>query len=126
MDLTTMSASELKKLETRIAREISRRNDATKRSLLKEIKKLAEAKGVSLDEIMQEAGAILPGRKRGPGKRKGAAGAKPGGKLPPKYRNPANPEQGWSGHGRRPQWVLDHLAAGKPLEELAIEKKTTA
>ena len=126
MDLTTMSVSELKKLETRVAREISRRKEVTKRSLLKEIKKLAEAKGLSLNEIMKEAEATLPGRKRGPAKRKNAAGAKPGGKLPAKYRNPANPEQGWSGHGRRPQWVLDHLAAGKPLEDLAIEKQTTA
>lgn|SRR5690554_1082370 len=122
MDLTTMSVSELKKLEARVTKELSRRKEATKRSLLKEIKKLAEAQGVSFDEIMKEAETALPGRKRGPAKKKNAAGAKPGAKLPPKYRNPANPEQGWSGHGRRPQWVLDHLATGKPLEDLAIEK----
>ena len=36
-----------------------------------------------------------------------------------KYRNPAKPEQGWSGHGRRPKWVLDWLAQGKPIEDLA-------
>jgi DNA-binding protein H-NS len=28
---------------------------------------------------------------------------------PPKYRNPDNPEQTWSGHGKRPKWVVDYL-----------------
>ncbi|MDV7392951.1 H-NS histone family protein, partial [Arthrospira platensis SPKY1] len=36
-----------------------------------------------------------------------------------KYRNPANPEQGWSGRGRKPQWALDWIAQGKSLDELA-------
>lgn len=39
---------------------------------------------------------------------------------PPKYRNPANPDQTWSGRGRRPEWVKGHLAAGKDLEKLRI------
>lgn len=29
------------------------------------------------------------------------------GKVPPKYRNPANPEQTWTGRGRAPLWVLE-------------------
>ena len=37
-----------------------------------------------------------------------------------KYRNPANPDQGWSGRGRKPQWALDWIAQGKPLDELAV------
>jgi len=28
---------------------------------------------------------------------------------PPKYRNPDNPEQTWSGRGKRPTWVVDYL-----------------
>jgi len=119
MNLSSMTLPELNKLQAQVAREIARRNDAAKRELLKEIKKLAEQKGVELEEIMKEAG-VVPARKRGPGRRKTTA-KKTGGKLPVKYRNPANPEQGWSGHGRRPQWVLDWLAAGKPLEGLAAK-----
>lgn len=118
MNLSSMTLPELNRLQNQVAKEIAKRNDSAKRELLKEIKKLAEQKGVSLGDIMKEAGAT-PTRKRGPGSKKAGAAKKPGGKLPVKYRNPANPDQGWSGHGRRPQWVLDWLAAGKQLDALA-------
>lgn len=43
-----------------------------------------------------------------------------GGKVPPKYRNPANPTQTWSGRGKRPHWFNDALKAGKKEKDLAI------
>ena len=36
-----------------------------------------------------------------------------GGTVAPKYRNPANAEQTWSGRGKRPRWFNDALKAGK-------------
>ncbi|HTQ07400.1 MAG TPA: H-NS histone family protein [Polyangiaceae bacterium] len=36
----------------------------------------------------------------------------------PKYRNPRNPAQTWSGRGAQPLWVKDALAAGKTLSDL--------
>ncbi|WP_037588357.1 H-NS family nucleoid-associated regulatory protein [Stenoxybacter acetivorans] len=38
-----------------------------------------------------------------------------------KYQNPLT-GQTWSGAGKRPKWVVDHLEAGKSLDELLIEK----
>lgn len=41
---------------------------------------------------------------------------------PPKYYNPENPDQTWSGRGKRPAWVVDYLATnldGK-LDDLLI------
>ncbi len=46
--------------------------------------------------------------------------ARRGGKVPPKYRNPANPLQTWSGRGKRPHWFNDALKAGKKEKDLAI------
>ena len=43
-----------------------------------------------------------------------------GGTVAPKYRNPANPAQTWSGRGKRPHWFNDALKAGKKEKELAI------
>jgi len=34
----------------------------------------------------------------------------------PRYRNPANPAETWSGHGRPPAWVRRALAAGATLD----------
>ena len=42
------------------------------------------------------------------------------GTVAPKYRNPANPEQTWSGRGKRPHWFNDALKAGKKEKDLAI------
>ena len=43
-------------------------------------------------------------------------------KMPvaPKYSNPANPDQTWSGRGKRPRWFHEALASGKTEKDLAI------
>lgn len=38
----------------------------------------------------------------------------------PKYRNPENPTETWSGRGAKPAWVEEALARGETLECLAI------
>ncbi|WP_170573875.1 H-NS histone family protein [Ruegeria atlantica] len=37
-----------------------------------------------------------------------------------KYKNPGNPDQTWSGRGRKPQWVHDALKAGADISDLEI------
>ena len=37
-----------------------------------------------------------------------------------KYRNPANEEETYSGHGRQPNWLLREIANGKKLEDFKI------
>ncbi|WP_430389722.1 H-NS family nucleoid-associated regulatory protein [Blastomonas fulva] len=37
-----------------------------------------------------------------------------------KYRHPENPALTWSGRGRKPQWFVEALGAGKTAEELGI------
>jgi DNA-binding protein H-NS len=38
----------------------------------------------------------------------------------PKYANPADRSQTWTGRGRKPGWVIEALAAGKSLDSMAI------
>jgi DNA-binding protein H-NS len=38
----------------------------------------------------------------------------------PKYRNPADPAQTWTGTGRKPQWILDALEKGVDIETMKI------
>lgn len=38
----------------------------------------------------------------------------------PKFRNPENTSQTWTGKGRQPVWYKDAIAAGKTPEDLAI------
>ena len=41
-------------------------------------------------------------------------------KVLPKYQNPRNPAERWSGRGKQPHWVRAQLKAGKKLEHLLI------
>ena len=41
-------------------------------------------------------------------------------KVLPKYQNPRNPAERWSGRGKQPRWVRAELKAGKRLEHFLI------
>jgi DNA-binding protein H-NS len=41
-------------------------------------------------------------------------------KVEPRYRNPANVEETWTGRGKQPRWLAAQLAAGKQLEDFLI------
>ena len=43
-------------------------------------------------------------------------------KVLPKYQNPKNPSEMWSGRGKQPQWVQAQLKAGKKLEHFLIAR----
>jgi DNA-binding protein H-NS len=44
----------------------------------------------------------------------------------PRFFNPMNPEQTWTGKGRRPDWLLTALAAGYSEESLLIPPDTAS
>ena len=44
----------------------------------------------------------------------------------PKYANPDEPSQVWSGRGARPRWVTEKLASGLTLEDLSIGRGSSA
>ena len=41
-------------------------------------------------------------------------------KVEPKFRNPNNPSETWSGRGKQPHWVRNLLAAGTSLDDLRV------
>ena len=72
---------------------------------------LAKEAGLTVSDI---AKALSSGKSAKTGKvAKGAKkGALAGKKVAPKYRNPANPEQTWTGRGVSPAWVQALKATG--------------
>jgi len=46
--------------------------------------------------------------------------------VTPKFRNPDNPAELWSGRGRKPKWVEEKLAAGRQLDDLRISREPEA
>jgi len=43
------------------------------------------------------------------------------GKVAPKYRNPANGKETWTGRGKQPRWLAAETGKGKKLEEFLIK-----
>ena len=41
-------------------------------------------------------------------------------KVAPKYRNPNNPRQTWSGRGKQPRWLRDEIRLGKQLADFLV------
>lgn len=41
-------------------------------------------------------------------------------RVRPKYRNPEQPAETWSGRGRQPHWVAAQLRSGKKVDDLLI------
>ena len=122
MDLSSYTLSDLRKLLTRIEAEIHQRTDTPQRATRKKTPQQAQKLPVP-HEVMPDDALAAPTTQVTSKTTDAESNAPPAVKKdkPPsviKYRNPAKPEQGWSGHGRRPQWVLDWLAQGKPIEEL--------
>ncbi|MDY0012984.1 MAG: H-NS histone family protein [Rhodocyclaceae bacterium] len=118
-----MNLTELRRLQNKVATEITRRASTAKRDLFKQVQKLAAEAGVSLGDLL--AGEAKPAREAAPKKRGKPAKAKSpaaGSKVPAKYRHPENPSLTWTGRGRKPKWVEECLAQGTPLDQLTISK----
>lgn len=123
MDLSNLSVTELRRLQTRIETEITRRTSTARKDLLKKVQKLAAEAGVSLDDLMAKEPAETPKKTRtrsAAPKKTRAKSSTAGTKIPAKYRHPENSELAWTGRGRKPKWVEDWLAGGGTLEQVTI------
>lgn len=105
INLDVLSLRELKDLQGRVTRAISGYEDRKKKEAFAELDEKAREMGYSLAELLAMQGAKAP--------RKRALAA-------PKYANPANPADTWTGRGRKPRWFIEGLAAGRAPEEMAI------
>ena len=113
MDYENMSRKELMQLRANIDKAIASVGDRDRRNALRAAEEAAREHGFSLNELTP-----LVGEGRGRGRRAGGAAAGPA--NAPRYRNPENSEQTWSGRGRRPRWVHEAEAAGRSLPDMEI------
>ncbi len=104
IDLSGFNLAPLADLKKQIEVEIVRRRESEKQNLRAEIQRLAAAAGLSLSEVLSE---ISEKKSR----KSAAAGVA-------QFANPADNTQTWTGRGRKPQWVIEWLAAGKSLDDL--------
>lgn len=121
IDLRSLSAKELSTLINKAKEQQTKLSKRTPIATIRsKITKFAKAEGYTLEELFGTASAT----------RSRTAGAKPGpkagrklGKVAPKYRNPGNPKETWTGRGKQPRWMAALVAKGKKPDDFLIKKK---
>ena len=122
-DLNSMSAKELEAL---INQAKKRRTVLSKRkpvaAVRKRLEQIARAEGYSIAELFGTRGAAPAAAGNGATARKSTR--KPskmaGSKVAPKYRNPDNTNETWSGRGKQPRWLQAYTSQGRMLDDFLI------
>jgi len=103
-DLGKYSIDELRSIIKDAEKLIGKKTNEEKKQARKAAEDAAKKHGFSLNDLVD--GAAAPTSSKA--------------KSPPKYRNPANPSQTWTGRGRQPAWIKEAVESGRSLEEFAI------
>lgn len=124
IDLKSLNPKQLQKLITEANREKKRKQKrAPIAAVRNKVTRMAAAEGYSLIELFgPKSGAVPRAHKAAStGKRESGRKSTAGTKVAPKYRNPANPAETWSGRGKHPRWMANLIAAGgKKIEDFLI------
>lgn len=101
--LESLSTPELVELHNYINQLVRGNQKQLKKNLLSEIQFLAQGKGLAVEDVVWKN--VKEKKKK---------------QYPPKYQNPLEPAQTWTGLGKRPKWVQAQLDDGKDLTDLLI------
>ena len=110
LNLDAMSIDEMWQLHEEIIQVLSTRLTSEKRQLETRLARLRREKG----EIPQSDPVNRNLKKNASSKRHKYP------KVFPKYRNPNEPLETWSGRGKKPRWLTAALTAGHTIEEFVI------
>lgn len=100
IDLNTMTKDELVKLRKDVDRAIAGYDEKQRSEALAKLE--AHAKELGFSSLSELTGGKAV---------KGGV---------PKFRNPEDPSQTWTGRGRQPNWVKDAIKSGKDIDDLRI------
>lgn len=98
-NLEKLSYADLAKMESRIAQLKVEKQNAERSELRQKVTDMVRAAGFDIQELFG----------KGSGKAKG--------KVAPKYRDPQNSENTWTGRGRMPRWMAAATKGGKAKKE---------
>ena len=110
IDLDAMSVDEMWRLHEKIGQVLSVRLTSEKRELEKRLAQLRREN--EMHAASTEAAGVSRERRKYP-------------RVYPKYRNPNDPSETWSGRGKQPRWLVAALKTGHRIEEFMISKAET-
>jgi DNA-binding protein H-NS len=108
LNLDSMSIDEMWDLHQRIIQVLSAKLTTEKQELEKRLAKLSQDKDMPR--------VLLPDQE--PKERRQKRRKYP--KVAPRYRNPDDPAETWSGRGKQPRWLASALTKGRAMDEFRI------
>ena len=110
IDISQLSRTQLAELHKRPEQDIKIRSLQEKkafqkkyaekrRAIVKQVHELLKNNNLNLDDVINQKHSNI---------------------NQPKYRNPLNSKETWTGKGRKPNWILNLLQQGKTIDELKI------
>jgi len=110
IDLKALSPKELQALIAGANAQMQKARTTQVRTVRDKIDALLKSADLTINDVYPTRGGKKATVKKGTGS------------VAPKYRNPANAEQTWSGRGRQPLWFADALKKrGVTAESLLIQ-----
>ncbi len=106
--LSAIALNDLNSIQTNIAKAIELRKLADKKEWTDKLKELVNQSGFSLGELAGDLKSPKEDKKIKENK-------------PPKYRNPEDHTQTWSGMGAKKKWLVAMLDKGRTLDEFLIK-----
>lgn len=110
-DLSSLTVEELHELIDEAKSYIITKKEQAVQKAYVQMVQLATELGMSVEDVLAR------GRKTAP-KTKEENAVK---RVAPKYRNPLNAEETWTGRGRQPRWVQEKISRGITLEDMRIK-----
>jgi DNA-binding protein H-NS len=107
MDLSILAAVELNQLKLEIDRELRRRHRESIKAARKQARKIADTHGLSVNDLVPPSAA----------RRQDEPLAEP---VSGCWRHPDDPRKVWRRRGRKPNWVKEWEASGRPVTQLLV------
>ncbi|MBH1489506.1 MULTISPECIES: H-NS family nucleoid-associated regulatory protein [Stenotrophomonas] len=121
IDVSGLSAKELKALITQAEKQQTKVLTRPKAAAMRaKINKYVKDHGYTIDELYALPSAATADKPQKAKGRKSTQSRKLG-KVVPKYRNPANPSETWSGRGRQPRWLAALVQKGMAPSDFLIK-----
>lgn len=105
-DISNLSVAELKTLTDEAGALIELKKEQELDAAYDQVLAIAAEAGLSLEDLLARGGKSAKTSTRKP--------------VAPRYRNPDNQQETWTGRGKQPRWLAAKLAAGSDLQEFLI------
>ena len=103
INVDKLSLKDLVDLELKVKKAIVTARERERSEIKSKVETMVEKAGFSIEEIFTRGRGAMKGRT-----------------VAPKYANPANKSETWTGRGRKPKWLVAKLSKGAKIEQFAI------